>query len=330
MGQGGSGGIPPEDLSVMRLASDTILFKSKKDKNLSYILSQKDSPFVNFCLLAESIVKTRDSLVRAYAPRQDASFSDDNDVGLFDSSGADTEPPSPPNPVETRLPDEESGGGMQMSGGGMQMTENDHATVFNGQRVESFGNELDPNMRRRAQSPPRNGDEQWVVSVDKGSRAKRRDPPTSSIPGTIAHSTLVRMMPSALEGEGMDEQEFCCINSIELWNAYSVYISIRSVDMGLIRAIDRGEVDISTASPTNSPAEAVRERVNAWRSGYADNVMSYNAAMDLFVERAADHLGKEASRGNDDAQALLGLVYAMAKYRASMIPVVAGDERDSR
>ncbi len=313
MGIGGSHGIAPEDLSVLRLDPDTMLFKSRKDKDASYILTQKDSPFANFCLLAESIVKTRDSLIRTYDPRPEPSDSDDDDIAteLF-SESSDAEPPV--EPKQTRRADEESG----------LMASEDHTTILNGQRIESHGGELDPSMRRRTNTspPPRPGDEQWVVSVDREGEVKHRNPPKSFIPGAFDRSTLLRLMPSALDGEGAEEQEFCCINSIEMWNAYSVYISIRSVDMGLIRAIDNGDLDLSTNSMTStqSPADAMRDKINDWRAGYADHIMSYNAATDLFIAKVTDHLGREASRGDADAKGILGLVHALSKYRAVTIP----------
>jgi hypothetical protein len=330
------------------LAADVQLFKSKRDATLGYIVARRDSPFVRFCLLAESVIKTHDALVATYIPRDEVPRTQpagQGHVDAFDVFDVSSEDDS----TQLRKPiyDEESGAVPQRD-----QVANAEAHVQNSNAIEQHSGELNhPGMRRRSgQSPPppnhNSGNDHTVVSVNLGgqpsppSRPLFRQAPTSVIPGDVDRSVLVKRMPPAYDTdprtnlEGPDE--YCVINKIVLWNAYSVYTSIRSVDVGLIRAIDNGEVNLAVqtsmerrgddrGNDTNTvtvdqAAEVARKRINQWRMNYADHLMTYNTAIDVFVAKSTGYLVQAKERGDTDAETLLGFIHAMNQYKAMTIP----------
>jgi hypothetical protein len=223
-------------------------------------------------------------------------------------------------------------------------------TVADSRAIEQHSGELDhPGMRRRVgQSPPPPGRhpssaaaEHTVVSVNpeppSPPRMLFRQAPTSAIPGDVERSVLVKRMPPAYDKgpasalEATDE--YCVVNKIVLWNAYSVYTSIRAVDTGLIRAIDNGEVDLAVQVPAarrgdgdvddvtaGQVADVARRRINQWRVGYADRLMTYSTAVDVFVAKSTGSLVQATERGDADAEILLGLIHALNQYKAMTIP----------
>jgi hypothetical protein len=329
--------------AVQELAADTLFFMGSKGETKGetkpYIIAKRSSPFVQFCLLAESLIKTRDRIVRTYTPKRapehfsdDSSSSDDEvnagsqqadtdafDYGILDGNGRTKSP----DPERGEVPPNDR----------MRMSDMQEATLVGGDAVETGPAELGSGIRNRtARSPTRS--ETWTVDLtthmphgshnplpsnpERGGRAPRPF-------GDVNYSTVVRMLPPAYSGTALgqpaESEQYCRIDHIELWSAYRVFVVFREEDAGLMRAVQNGAIDLTVRAHEAGRVDAItRERVNGWRAQYAEVLNTYNNTLDTFVAKAGVYFAMAASRGDAQAAALHQLAEAVGDARKTLLP----------
>lgn len=316
---GGNGG---DDFGVHEIAPDTLVFMPPKgSEKKPYIISKRSSTFVQFCLLAEALIETRDRLVRTYSPQPQHSDSDsdsDSDDGTFAfgvlNNNHDTERPDDPEMGSVHAHPDDRVHATEMT----EMT--GVASIGAGTVVQPT--EFVTGIRNRAVSPERG--ETWTIDLQSALAPPLPPPPrvrTTHSFGDANYSAVVRMLPASNGTVQIERNQYCRIDHIELWSAYRVFMVFKEEDGGLMRAIQSGAIDLTTDAQ-ELDKEATCKRVNDWREGYAEVLNTYNTTVDTFVAKAGVYLAMAGDKGDAHAAALARMADAVGVAKAELLPKV--------
>ena len=332
---GAAGSKPNDNFAVHELAPDTLLFMPSKmaadpstTKQKPYIISKRSSPFVQYCLLAESLLTTRDNLVKTYVPHRvvprrsytsDDSDSDSDDgAGMFDFGLLGDDSNAPADPERGELPLYNTDDRMRKEG-------LDHATPVGGNAVEAGAStEIGTGIRNRTHSPIR--DETWSIDLSGAPAVEPAPPREAARPtrpfGDPNFSKVAKMLPMMNGNDSVGERErYCRIDHVELWSAYSVFMTYKKEDAGLIRAVRSGAVDLMlSSSEMDDRVDITRRRVDDWRAGYAEDLIVYNTTVDVFVAKAGVYLAMAGAQGDHKAAALAEMAEAVSKASSALLP----------
>lgn len=352
------------DIGATMLAPDTIFVDGDgSSTSKPCIISKSQSPFVQFCLLAEALMGTRDRIVRKYsvATRYGTEqLSDDSsDDSSDDDDGLDYGMMGP-RPHTDPLSDPEAGYPVDSGAGvsapvpvfDMSAMANSASVIADDGSgavvIETGVPNSERNVRHRsAQSPVR---ETWSVdlSAATGTADSQRKPlmaaqKRSSAPqrrqspfGDLMASTVVRLIPyynTSESNDGVDDG-YCRIDRIELWASYRVYMTIHAEDSGLVQAMMSGAIDLHTSSShvsvnSEHPIDSIAMRVNAWRHAYAESLNTYHTTTDTFMALATAYLTQAAARGDEQAAGLVKLANEANATAALLMPQIGPNAEDA-
>ncbi len=317
------------DQTVRELAPDTLFFTGSDKQEPPYIISKRNSPFVQFCVLAEALVEARDKLVRTYVPTlvsddsdSDESYDDDLTLGLLNG-----------NIDRPRSPDVEKGVPVSNEMLRDDRTDEPHS-VQPATGMRSGLPAAEYSLRNRTTRSPTRTE---TFTVDMPTEAAHephqedRRRYTEQKPfGDVTASVVARLLPMFPVAPGSQDQsqesaQFCRIDRVELWSAYRVYMTMREEDAGLLRSIRNGSLSLAVQMHSMDPAREALELINEWRMDYAEKLNVYNTTMDTYVAKTGIYLGQLAARGDNQAASLARLSEAVGDAKASILPSVKTD-----
>lgn len=340
-------GTPAEAIGGKILDEDTILVDSGVVAPV--IFAKEHTPFIRFCLLAESLDATYGKIVETYRSKTKGGWMTDLDV-VSDSedeegggaNGSDTDSETdvtvgPPQSLgsapyaKRRAPDVETGTALGAqydrerglgSDGRFRGPSDDNTTVRGDAKLESLRQRGAPSL----DMVPTEGEATRVEVLSEDPRPAYHEDNFSAPPPLVrvthANSNFVSSTP---QYDGDDTgSEWRTVNKVELWNAFDVFMTVKQVDTTLIRAIVDGTVNLAVSPQEHQNADQiVRERVDTWYKAYGTRTYSYNTCLDAFLARVGNYLTAETKQDRTgEAKELRGLLYGIYYYRRQLIPNV--------
>jgi hypothetical protein len=314
------------NLAVHTLAAGTLLFTSKNGRGKKpYIISESTSAFVQFCLLAEASMNAHEKILKAYTPPR---------AVRRPPAQRRREPRTTHNYSDPERGDTYSN---------VVVDDDTHAVVIVKERTADdeygYADTDAAGMRNRAGSPQRS--EEWFFDARALAQPQPQPQPQPHVRlsdyrieqpfGDVAHSQVAELLPTVPGYPVLDGSvNYCRINRVEMWAAYSVFEVFRKEDAGLITAVCRGDVDFALHPNETNRTASAKKRIEAWRGGYAETLHAYNSVVSAFSDEAGAYFATEVARGSADPRvhALNMMARAVSAANTALLTKPMGDARD--
>ncbi len=319
------------------LDRDTFLINESMSGTVPFIIAKRTSAFIRVALLMETHMNIVGQLVKAYGTvrRDDWEFKSDSEDEDSDSeaealSRTRRAPVAAVEGPGDRPPDVEHGIPAAQTDGALRDRDRDSVRK-RGLAAGSHNHQgLDTGTWETAADAATGGASVAVQITETF------QPAPSVIVSSVESSAFMHPLSGshddAADDDGDDDDgtdSWCIVHKVEVWNAFKSYMTMKEMDMSLIRAIHDGSLTISIpALDVNQRDVIVRDRMNAWYQEYGTNTWAYNIAVDTFLARTAAYLEDAKRRQDPETRELRGLLSAIDGFRIRLLPRHDADLRD--